>query len=426
MYDPSIFKADPVLDAVRYDPGNRSLVLETASQHKYAILHATKALKSDREVVLAAVRHSGDALLLSEFAGDKEVVLEAVANLGDSLRYAEKAFRSDKEIVLAAVRQNGLSLRYACEKLKDDPEVVMVAVRSRGRALRHASNRLRGDLDVVAEALKQDNTAFAYIIAADRETVFGLGLDGHVYQQPLETLTPENQWAVVSKGPVKAFTISGPTIYAILSDGWVYKQTLVLVTPESEWTGPLSGQRQMRSIAVGAGFIYGVSENNGRVYKQVLGPMSPERVWDGPISSPEHDVVFLTINGDDMYALAKDTKMYKQKVRDMSNYSLWEGPLSNTLGIKSVSIYGNKIFAVSTEDKVHWQIWQDFTPFTDWVLASSGSVTSLCTCNNDLKEACTDMLQSTWKDQGEHLARRAAAAMATSMIPAGQELGQTR
>lgn len=398
MYDPSNFQPDPVYDAVRFDPGNRSLVLETASRHQYAILHATKDLKSDREVVLAAVRHSGDALLFSELAGDKEVVLAAVTASGDSIRYADEAFRSDKDVVLAAVQQDGLSLRYACDKLKDDPEVAMAAVHSKGRALRHASDRLRGDLDIVMEAMKQDSFAYAYIIAADRETVFALGLDGYVCQRPLEGLmrSPEQQWTAVSKGEVKAFTIAGPTIYVVLSDGCVYKQLLVRTTPESKWTGPLSGQRKIRSITVGGGFVYGVADNNGRIYKQVVGMMAPERTWDGPLSSGDHGFVFILLIGDDMYALAKDAKLYKQKVWDM-NHSSWEGPLSGTLDIKSVSIYGNKIFAVSTDDKVHWQIFQDFTPRTTWNLAPSDCVTSLCVCNNDLKEACTEMLQTSWK-----------------------------
>ena len=47
--------------------------------------------------------------------------------------------RSDREIVMAAVKQNGLALCYAAELLRGDHEIVMQAVTQNGFAIQHAT-----------------------------------------------------------------------------------------------------------------------------------------------------------------------------------------------------------------------------------------------------------------------------------------------
>ena len=49
--------------------------------------------------------------------------------------HADESLRSDKEIVMAAVTQNGYALLYADASLKADKEVVMAAVTQNGYAL---------------------------------------------------------------------------------------------------------------------------------------------------------------------------------------------------------------------------------------------------------------------------------------------------
>ena len=65
----------------------------------YALEHASKELRADREVVLAAVKEWGGAL-----------------------EYASEEVRGDREVVLAAVKRSGCALEYASEELKNDPE----------------------------------------------------------------------------------------------------------------------------------------------------------------------------------------------------------------------------------------------------------------------------------------------------------------
>jgi len=396
-------------NSIRHDPTNRALVLDACPKDRYALLHATKTLKGDREIVRSAVRHCGDSLLLSSLHGDREVVNEAVSGLGDSLRYAEKLFRGDREIVLSAVTQDGLALRYATDKLKDDKEVVLKAVRQTGRALRHASKRLQGDLEVVMEALSKDNTALAYVAAESHESVYGVGQDGRVYYQALETLSTASEWELQSKPGVSSITVFGPRMYAVGTDGYIYKQMMVTMNPESTWTGPLTGgEVEMLSIAIGGGFVYGVAKHDKRVYKQVLTRMSPSSTWDGPISD-ETEITSILINEDQMYGVGADAKLYQQNYFTMCNTSEWKGPLTTTMDVKGVSMYGNKIFTLSLDNKVHWQLLVDFNPYTDWRLASQGDTIAVAVCATVLKEACQDMLEDEWRVKGYHIERRMAA-----------------
>ena len=68
--------------------------------------------------------------------------------------HASDALKDDRDVVLAAVRRNGAALEYASEALKDDYDVVHTAcTTSSWRALDEASERLREDpsLRAVAE-----------------------------------------------------------------------------------------------------------------------------------------------------------------------------------------------------------------------------------------------------------------------------------
>jgi hypothetical protein len=56
-------------------------------------------------------------------------------------RWAAKALRSDREIVLAAVRQDGSALEYAAEALRSDQEIVLAAVRQDGWELQYAAEK---------------------------------------------------------------------------------------------------------------------------------------------------------------------------------------------------------------------------------------------------------------------------------------------
>eukprot|EP00971_Amphidinium_carterae_P019573 385370-Amphidinium_carterae.1 len=84
---------------------------------------------------------------------------------GSALQYATEALKSDPEVVQAAVRQRGFALQYATEALKSDCDVVLTAVQRNGCALEYASEAVRADREVVEEAVRQDEDALRW--AAD-------------------------------------------------------------------------------------------------------------------------------------------------------------------------------------------------------------------------------------------------------------------
>ena len=64
---------------------------------------------------------------------------------GDALEYVSKELRSDREIVLAAVKQNGDALKHASEELQCDRKTALAAVKQSGIALEYACEELRSD-----------------------------------------------------------------------------------------------------------------------------------------------------------------------------------------------------------------------------------------------------------------------------------------
>jgi hypothetical protein len=155
---------------------NKEVVLTAVKQNGGALCYASENLKNDKEVVLAAVKQDGDALRYASenLKNDKEVVLAAVKQQGHSLCHASENLNNDKEVVLAAVKQDGQSLYFASLKLKADREVVLAAVKQNGRALDDASENLKNDKVVVLAAVKQDEFAFEYAskkLQADKDVI---------------------------------------------------------------------------------------------------------------------------------------------------------------------------------------------------------------------------------------------------------------
>ena len=70
-----------------------------------------------------------------------------------------RSLQADREIVLAAVRQNGLALIYAWP-LQSDRKIVLAAVRKNGKALAYAAFRLRADRKIVLAAVQRNGKVF--------------------------------------------------------------------------------------------------------------------------------------------------------------------------------------------------------------------------------------------------------------------------
>ena len=135
--------------------------------------YAAEKLRSDRTVVLAAVRNNTAALRYAsdELRGDREVVREAVKRnmtLGvrtTALEYASEELRNDRDIVLEAVRVNADALEHVSDKLRADREIALAAVRQDTDALRryYTSEMLHGDVRIRTEAwLRSDFLLLLY------------------------------------------------------------------------------------------------------------------------------------------------------------------------------------------------------------------------------------------------------------------------
>jgi rRNA maturation protein Rpf1 len=84
---------------------------------------------------------------------DKEVVLEAVKQSGDALFYASKEHQNDKEVILKAVKQHGEALYYTLKELQNDKEIVLKAVKQSENAYKNASKDLQNDKDVIFQSI---------------------------------------------------------------------------------------------------------------------------------------------------------------------------------------------------------------------------------------------------------------------------------
>jgi K+-transporting ATPase c subunit len=155
---------------------NKEVVLAAVKQNDGAFLYASDKLKADKEFVLAAVKQSGSALHYASenLKSNKEFVLAAVKQSGSALDYASENLKSNKEVVLAAVKQDGDALYYASENLKNDKEVVLAAVKQSGSALDDASENLKSNKEVVLAAIKNIYSAIQYAsenLKNDKEVV---------------------------------------------------------------------------------------------------------------------------------------------------------------------------------------------------------------------------------------------------------------
>ena len=139
---------------------NRAFVLETVKRWPNAYEFVSQSLKLCPKVVKAAWpylanRHFGGLppALQHELMQDRSFVLQFVCSSGhlctSALEHVPEQYRSDKQVVLAAIKRNPRALAFASEALRDSRDFVLAA-----GSLEHASARLRGDrqllLDVVA------------------------------------------------------------------------------------------------------------------------------------------------------------------------------------------------------------------------------------------------------------------------------------
>lgn len=86
---------------------------------------------------------------------NKNEFLEAVKNNGWALYHASKELRDDKQLILEAIKYDAYtSLVFASERLQDNEEVVLTAVKKNRYALNCASERLQNNKEFLKEIEK--------------------------------------------------------------------------------------------------------------------------------------------------------------------------------------------------------------------------------------------------------------------------------
>ena len=129
--------------------------------HRLIPRHLSKApswMKSDRDIVMAAVKRNGLALehASAELKADRGIVMATVKQNGWALKHASDGLKANRDIVMMAVKGHGDALEYASNELKADRDVVIAAVQTSGEEAWHcASDEMQADPDVVVEVLEQ-------------------------------------------------------------------------------------------------------------------------------------------------------------------------------------------------------------------------------------------------------------------------------
>mmetsp|Transcript_67279 Transcript_67279/g.125672 ORF Transcript_67279/g.125672 Transcript_67279/m.125672 type:complete len:194 (+) Transcript_67279:50-631(+) len=96
----------------------------------------------------------------------KQEWLQIVAKDAFELEKAPAELKSDRDVVLAAVAQKGMALQCAAEELKSDREIALKAVAQNGQALQHVAEGLKSDREVITAAVQQD-AHYALMYAAE-------------------------------------------------------------------------------------------------------------------------------------------------------------------------------------------------------------------------------------------------------------------
>jgi len=158
---------------------DKHVMLAVCAKNSHALELASKKLRNDYEVVLAAIQQQYYfAPLALQYAslrlrGDKKLVRVAL-NREYGIRcvkYLAPKLQKDRRLILTSIRRSSAEcsqsyehLSELSEELRADEEIVMAAIRKRGSNLRFVTAPdLADDLDVALAACKQDGNAIQFV-----------------------------------------------------------------------------------------------------------------------------------------------------------------------------------------------------------------------------------------------------------------------
>lgn len=111
----------------------------------------SQELRSDRDVIMAAVKQNGNSLQYS-LKETERLDVEGLAIISYNPR-------EDKDIVMAALANNAFALAHASSEMQNERDIVLAAVSNNGLSIIHASHRLRDDYEIVFNAISQNKHA---------------------------------------------------------------------------------------------------------------------------------------------------------------------------------------------------------------------------------------------------------------------------
>ena len=143
--------------------GDPKIALAAVEQDGDALRYASEGLRSDSKFMLAAVKAAPEYNLMhyaESMWSDPEVVLAVVKQDGSDLQYASKGLRNDPKIVLAALEESydGSELQFAGKKLRSDPKIVDVALSKSRDAINYADDSYFANPIIVVEDVRSNET----------------------------------------------------------------------------------------------------------------------------------------------------------------------------------------------------------------------------------------------------------------------------
>lgn len=153
-------------DALR---SHREVALSVVQNDEHALRRFSERICADYGVALAATRAFPAAIRYVAPGLIEQRIVAAGEDLAQdplfrvaalALHAAPEALRSNKELVLLAVRHRGCALREAAEPLRADREVVSAAIEENGLAIRYASDALRADPELARAAIIGNPASF--------------------------------------------------------------------------------------------------------------------------------------------------------------------------------------------------------------------------------------------------------------------------
>lgn len=128
---------------------DKEVVLTAIHDCPYSFKYASKRLLGDREIVSVAIEKNNAVdvfrYVSEELQNDIGLALKIVSKYGWALQWMPLSLRSDRDVVLAAVRHWGDAFVFASEDLRNDWEVALTAVRQNRGVLGWVPIRLTND-----------------------------------------------------------------------------------------------------------------------------------------------------------------------------------------------------------------------------------------------------------------------------------------